>query len=128
MAAAARSIDAFRACRAGPAGRVRFPRLPEGEAYNLPDAWQIGMNPTITSNDRASSGNKWNVPVGLCVGKTVKWGDVPVNIEVGVEYSVVGPDDFGQQALFRVQITPVIPSLIKISIFGGYQKVGSAFR
>jgi hypothetical protein len=30
--------------------------------YNLPDAWQIGTNPTVSYNDKASSGDKWNVP------------------------------------------------------------------
>jgi hypothetical protein len=86
--------------------------------FNLPDAWQIGMNPTITYNDKASSGNKWNVPVGLFAGKTIKIGNTPVNIKAGLEYSVVSQDDFGQRAQFRIQITPVIPSLIKDPIFG----------
>ncbi len=85
---------------------------------NLPDAWQIGMNPTITYNDQASSGNKWNVPVGLYAGKTIKIGKLPVNIKAGLEYSVVSPDDFGQIAQFRLQITPVVPSLIKDPVFG----------
>ena len=86
--------------------------------FNLPDAWQIGMNPTITYNDKASSGNKWNVPVGLFAGKTIKIGNTPVNIKAGLEYSVVSQDDFGQRAQFRIQITPVIPSLIQNPIFG----------
>ena len=29
--------------------------------YSLPDAWQIGMNPTITYNDKADANNQWNV-------------------------------------------------------------------
>jgi hypothetical protein len=86
--------------------------------FNLPDAWQVGMHPTITYNDKASSGNKWNVPVGLFAGKTVKIGKTPVNFKAGLEYSVVSQDDFGQRAQFRLQITPVIPSLIKDPIFG----------
>jgi len=86
--------------------------------FNLPDAWQIGMNPTITYNDQASSGNKWNIPVGLFAGKTIKIGKTPVNIKAGFEYSVVSQDDFGQRAQFRLQITPVMPSLIKDPIFG----------
>ena len=85
---------------------------------NLPDAWQVGFNPTITYNDKASSGNKWNVPVGLYAGKTIKIGKFPVNIKAGLEYSVVSPDDFKQIAQFRLQITPVVPSLIKDPIFG----------
>jgi hypothetical protein len=85
---------------------------------NLPDAWQIGMNPTINYNDKADSGDKWNVPIGLFAGKTIKIGKLPVNIKAGLEYSVVSPDTFGQRAQFRFQITPVIPSLIKNPIFG----------
>ena len=38
--------------------------------YNLPDAWQVGFNPTITYDDQAPSGDKWNVPIGLTVAKT----------------------------------------------------------
>ena len=86
--------------------------------YKLPDAWQVGMNPTITYNHQASSGNKWNVPVGLYIGKTVKMGKMPVNIKAGLEYSVVRPDTFGKTVAFRLEITPVIASLIKNPIFG----------
>lgn len=87
--------------------------------YQLDGGWQIGTNPTISYNDRADSGNKWNVPVGVFVGKTVKVGKMPLNIKLGVEYSVVSPDDFGQQAAVRLQVTPVIPGLIKSALFGG---------
>jgi hypothetical protein len=86
--------------------------------HMLPNAWQVGMNPTITFNNEASSGNKWNVPVGLYVGKTTKIGKFPVNIKVGLEYSVVHEDDYGKRAGFRIQITPVIPGLIQKPIFG----------
>ena len=86
--------------------------------YNLPDAWQIGTNPTITYDTQATSGNKWNVPVGLFAGKTMKIGKVPVNIKAGVEYSVVSPDDYGKQFAFRLQVTPVIPRMIKSALFG----------
>src|SRR5260370_19787587 len=39
-------------------------------AYTLPDAWQIGFNPTINYDVKATSGNRWNVPVGLFVSRT----------------------------------------------------------
>ena len=86
--------------------------------FNLPNAWQAGTNPTITYNDRASSGNKWNVPVGAFVGKTIKVGNTPLNLRFGLEHSVVSQDDFGKRTMFRVTITPVIKSLIKNPIFG----------
>jgi hypothetical protein len=76
------------------------------------------MNPTITYNHQADSGNKWNVPVGLFASKTIKIGTFPVNIRAGFEYSVVSPDDFGQIAQFRLQITPVVPGFIKDPILG----------
>lgn len=84
----------------------------------LKDGWQVGTNPTISYNDNASSGNKWNVPIGVFVGKTMKIGKSPVNIKLGVEYSVVSPDDFGQQAAIRLQITPLIPGLVSKPLFG----------
>jgi hypothetical protein len=87
--------------------------------YNLPDAWQIGFNPTISYDDNAPSGNKWNVPVGLFVAKTTKIGNVPFKFQLGVEYSVVSEDDFGQRAQVKLNIIPVIPSLVKTPILSG---------
>jgi hypothetical protein len=87
--------------------------------WNLPDAWQIGMNPTITYDNNATSVNQWNVAVGLFASKTAKVGKVPVKFQLGVEYSVVSQDTFGQEAQIKLNLIPVIPSLIKHPIFGG---------
>ena len=87
--------------------------------FNLPDAWQVGMNPTISYNHQETSGNKWNVPIGLFAAKTIKIGNTPLNLRAGIEYSVVSQDSFGKRAILRFQITPVIKSLIKKPIFGG---------
>ena len=76
------------------------------------------MNPTITYNQNTDSSDKWSVPVGGYVGKTIKLGMLPINIKVGGEYSVVSPDTFGKRFSFRFQITPVIPGLISNPIFG----------
>ena len=86
--------------------------------YMLGDAWQVGMNPTISYNHNTDSSDKWSVPVGGYVGKTIKFGKLPINIKVGGEYSVVSPDTFGKRFSFRFQITPVIPGLISNPIFG----------
>ena len=88
-------------------------------AYNLPSAWQVGINPTIAYNHNASSGNQWTVPVGLFVAKTIKLGGIPTKIEGVLEYAVVSPNAFGQRANFRILVTPVLPSLIQKSILGG---------
>jgi hypothetical protein len=86
---------------------------------NLPNAWQVGTNPTITYDHQAESGNRWNVPIGLTVAKTVRMGKMPVKLQFGAEYSVVSQDDFGKVALFKLNIIPVIPSLVKSPILGG---------
>ena len=90
-----------------------------GGFLNLPNAWQVGMNPVITYDHKASRGNKWNVPVGLVVAKTTKIGKMPFKIQVGVEYSVVSQDDFGKRALFKLNLIPVIGALVQNPIFGG---------
>ena len=87
--------------------------------YNLPDAWQIGLNPTISYDNKATSGNKWNVPIGLVAVKTTKVAGKPVKFQFGVEYSVVSQDDFGQRFMIKLNIIPVIKSLVAKPIFGG---------
>jgi hypothetical protein len=87
--------------------------------YNLANAWQVGLNPTISFNNNATAGNQWTVPIGLFAAKVVKVGGVPTKIQFGVEYSVVSPDNFGTRANFRLVVTPVIPGLVKNAIFGG---------
>ena len=87
--------------------------------YNLSDSMQVGLSPTMTYDDNASSGNKWNVPVGLGLSKMVKIGDTMTRIEVSAEYSVVHEKDFGQQARLKINIIPIVPRPIKSSIFGG---------
>lgn len=86
---------------------------------NLPDAWQVGMNPTISYDHRAPAHNKWNLPVGLFASKTVKIGRMPVKIQAGIEYSVVSQDLYGQVAQFKLNIIPVIPALLKRPLLGG---------
>jgi hypothetical protein len=85
--------------------------------YNLPNAWQIGTAPTMTYDHKASSGNKWNVPIGLMVAKTTKIGNRPVKFQFGAEYSVVSQDDYGKRFMIRLNIIPVIAPLIKNPIF-----------
>jgi len=85
--------------------------------YNLPDAWQVGFLPNITYNDKATSGNKWNVPFGPVVTKMTKMGNLPVKLQLGVEYAVVRQDDFGPEWKIKLNIIPVIASLQKKPFF-----------
>jgi hypothetical protein len=86
---------------------------------NLQDAWQVGFNPSISYDNKASRGNKWNVPIGLVVAKTVAIAKKPVKFQFGFEYSVVSQDDFGQRFMVKLNVIPVIQSLIDDPIFGG---------
>ena len=81
--------------------------------YNLENAWQIGTNPTITYNDKSSSDNKWDVPIGITVAKTTKIGAVPVKFQLGAEYFVVNQEDYGSRFQIKLNIIPVIPALVK---------------
>lgn len=86
---------------------------------NLQNAWQIGFNPTITYDRRQDRDNRWNVPIGIIGTKTMPIHGMPVKFQFGIEYSVVHQDDFGKRAMFKINVIPVIPSLVKGPIFGG---------
>ena len=98
----AATFGAFVLLRHRIAGRPRARRQgrqlhePATFAYNLPNAWQISFDPTITYDARATSGNKWNVPVGLSVAKTTLLGKLPVKLSLGAEYSVSGTHSDGE--------------------------------
>ncbi len=85
--------------------------------YNLPGAMQVGFNPVVTFDHRATRGNKWNVPIELSVTKTVSIGGRPVKFEVGIDYSVVSERFYGKRASIKLNIIPVIPDLIKKPLF-----------
>ena len=45
--------------------------------YNFPNApgWYLGYNNSLTYNRKAESGSKWQIPLGLTVGKTLLLGN-----------------------------------------------------
>jgi len=86
---------------------------------NLPNAWQVGFTPVIEYDNKASKGNRWNLPVGLLVAKTTKVGRVPVKFQLSTEYSVVHQDDFGKRFLIKFNVIPVVRALIQNPILGG---------
>jgi hypothetical protein len=57
------------------------------------------------------------VPVGLAVSKIVKFGKLPVKLSLAAQYMPIRPDDFGQMWNIQLQITPVLPKLIKGVLF-----------
>ena len=89
---------------------------------NLTNAWQVGTNPTVTYDQRPSSGKRWNVPVGPFASKPARFGKVPAPLRLGVEYSVVGGDDLSQEAQVKLKIIPVTSALVEKAIIDGGQR------
>ena len=79
---------------------------------SLPHQWQVGMQPTMMVDWKASPDDKVSFPVGLGVGKTVRIGKSPVQFWVEADYYAVRPDDIqGPRWSLNIQIVPVIPGL-----------------
>ena len=74
------------------------------------DTWEAGLAGVATYN-------AWNVPIGLMGAKTVMFGKLPIKFQFGVEKSIVRQDNFGKDWLFRFNIIPVIPSMVKTPLF-----------
>ena len=81
------------------------------------EGWSVGYSGNILANWKASSGNVWTVPVGVGVGKVVKLGHLPVKFQLALQYMPVRPRSSGQEWDVQVQITPVLPKLIKSTLF-----------
>jgi hypothetical protein len=55
--------------------------------------------------------------LGPVVTKMTKIGKLPVKVQLGVEYAVVRPDDFGTEWMIKLNTIPVITSLQKKPFF-----------
>jgi hypothetical protein len=82
--------------------------------YQLPNLWQIGAAPSITANWKADKRNRWTVPLGIGINKTLLMGRLPVRISLEVHKTIVAPDAFGQDWNFRLVFIPIIPNLVKL--------------
>jgi hypothetical protein len=88
-------------------------------AYFPAEGWSVGTSPNILVNWYArKNSNKVTVPIGLNISKVVKIGPLPVKFAVQGQYMPVHPDVFGQKWNLQFGITPVIPKLIKGTLFG----------
>ena len=81
------------------------------------EGWSFGYSGNILANWNAPSEDVWTVPVGLGLGKVVKFGRLPVKIQLAVQYMPVHPRISGQEWNVQVQITPVLPKLVKGVLF-----------
>ena len=86
-------------------------------AWFFGEGWSIGYSGNVLANWKASSSERWTVPIGAAVGKVVKLGKLPVKFQLAGQYMPVHPSDVGQEWNVQLSITPVIPKLIKAPLF-----------
>ena len=81
------------------------------------EGWSLGYSGNILADWNAPSEDVWTVPVGLGLAKVVKFGRLPVKFQLAVQYMPVHPRISGQEWNVQVFIIPVIPKLIKGTLF-----------
>ena len=86
-------------------------------AWFFAPGWNLGYSGNILANWMAPSRDVWTVPIGLGIGKVVKLGPLPVKCQIEAQYMVQRPSNTGQEWNIQFQITPVLPKLIKGTLF-----------
>jgi hypothetical protein len=78
--------------------------------YNFADhpGRYLSFSPVITANWESESGNRWTVPLGLSIGQIMKFGQQPVNLQVGAYYNVERPE-FASRWQARLQVQLLFP-------------------
>lgn len=76
--------------------------------YNLPKGWYLTTAPSITANWEAEADNTWTVPFGGGVGKVIKLGKIPFNLQSQAFFNVVKTESSGDFSL-RFQIQMMLP-------------------
>jgi hypothetical protein len=81
--------------------------------YALNPTTSIGAGPTITANWEQDSDNRWTVPIGMGINKTINIGKVPVRFGAEVHYSAIRPDDIvGSKWTYRFTVIPAVPAAL----------------
>jgi hypothetical protein len=81
------------------------------------EGWSLGYSGNILADWNAPPHDVWTVPIGVGLAKVVKFGRLPVKINLAVQYMPVHPRISGQEWNVQVSITPVMPKLIKGVLF-----------
>jgi len=88
--------------------RVSTATLQPMVIYHLPRGWYLVSVPIITANWEADAADRWTVPVGGGLGKIVKLGRTPVNLQLQAFYDVERPHD-GADWQLRFQVMFLFP-------------------
>lgn len=84
--------------------------------YFFGEGWSVGYSGNILADWKARDDDVWTVPIGVGVSKILKFGRLPVNLQISGQYFPVRPQG-GPEWNVQVQVTPVIPKLIKKTLF-----------
>ncbi len=79
---------------------------------SLPNGWQIGGSPKLTADWTASSHDRWTVPLGIGVFKTLFVGKQPIKLGVEFRTSLTRPRSFGSDWQVEFQIIPITRNFI----------------
>jgi hypothetical protein len=80
--------------------------------YNLKKGWYLAWQPIITANWEATSGDVWTVPFGGGIGRIMKFGNQPVNLQAQFYGNAKYPR-FGSPWSMRLQVAFLFPKLTK---------------
>ena len=78
--------------------------------YNMKKGWYITVQPILTADWKASSGNTWTVPFGGGVGRIMKLGFQPVNLTAQFYGNAVYPSQTSPWSM-RLQVAFLFPKL-----------------
>jgi len=80
------------------------------------EGWSVGYSGNILADWTARGGDVWTVPIGLSLGKVIKLGILPVQVQIAGQYFAHRPEG-GPEWNVQLQLTPVIPKLIQKTLF-----------
>ena len=75
----------------------------------LSGGWVVGTSPEIRYDWKD---NQLTLPIDLEVRKTIRMGNIPVQLKMNLDYFVERDDDFGPKFLVKFSFTPVIKNFL----------------
>lgn len=76
--------------------------------YTWKSGWSLGLDSESTYDAKASSGDRWTVPLQISISKQTNFGNRPVNLSFGVIPQAVAPSGSPKVGL-NFTITPLFP-------------------
>ena len=78
--------------------------------------WNVGSTPIMNYDWKSKD---WTIPLNLTVGKTMKFGEMPVKVQFELNYYVEQYDAFGPEWMLGINLTPVVRNVLNTWVHGG---------